>query len=541
MRLSILASLAVLASLSVVLLAANSSRARVACPLPTEALGGECVLRDDVTLSDTMPLPSGTQLNCRGYQITPFGAGSADDPRTAANEFQPSHPDLALFVHRSYNVKIQNCVISGFDFGIIVAQSKSEDAPAGAGPLSNKILGNTIDVRTNPIDVINSDNVLITDNWLRYAAERGRGVVVDYDSDGNQIRHNTIISTDAASTGQVRQLPGGPFVASTAIMDIEIHCLQSDKPLQNFVVGGVLYQVASGDLLSDFEDSGRSDHNLIEANDIIDLGAGPSCTFDPGTSCRADADCVGKGTCLLKQNSGIGFNLRAADNTVRGNQVSGRMDRGISFGGVSAAMTLPNWFPGTCALDPNRLCSGNSDCNIQGHDTASLGSCMGVGAATFNGNSLRLLAEDNVLSGTYDTAALFATNTDQFVFRRNTANGGASGVRINPAAINGTIEHNVVSGFSNALYLVFQPSFTNAIRLNDFTQYSVAIRTSNDFTTMTDVSADAGNYWGLPCPGFDPARVLFDNGAANPNVFDGKPYGRPVATTSGARVPKGCR
>jgi hypothetical protein len=42
----------------------------------------------------------------------------------------------------------------------------------------NKILGNTIDVRTNPIDVIKSDGVLISGNQLTYASERGRGIVV---------------------------------------------------------------------------------------------------------------------------------------------------------------------------------------------------------------------------------------------------------------------------------------------------------------------------------------------------------------------------
>ena len=101
----------------------------------------------------------------------------------------------------------------------------------------------TIDMRTNPIDVINSDGVLITGNSLTYASERGRGIVIDFDSDNNQIVRNTVTSTDAASTGQVHQLPGGPFVTGSAIMDNKIHILQGDKELQNFVVSGVLIQV----------------------------------------------------------------------------------------------------------------------------------------------------------------------------------------------------------------------------------------------------------------------------------------------------------
>ena len=40
-------------------------------------------------------------------------------------------------------------------------------------------LGNTIDVRTNAIDVMKSDGVTISDNRLMYASERGRGVVLE--------------------------------------------------------------------------------------------------------------------------------------------------------------------------------------------------------------------------------------------------------------------------------------------------------------------------------------------------------------------------
>jgi hypothetical protein len=537
MRHSILLTLSLFA-----LLAARDSYAAPTCPAPSVVQGGVCVLRANAILSDTMWLPSGTQLNCQGHRLMPATTGTLDDPRTAANEFQPSQPELAMFVHQAYDVKIQNCVITGFDFGIIIAQSKTADAPFGFRQTKNKILSNTIDVRTNAIDVIRSDDVIIKDNRATYASERSRGVVVDYNSDDNQIVGNTVISTDAASTGQVRQLPGGPLVpnTATAIMDNEIHCLQSDKPLQNFVVSGVLIQVAASDPLSDTEDSERTDHNLIEANDIIDLGVGPSCTLDPGTSCRVNSDCTGKGICLLKQNSGVGFNNRAADTIVRANHFSGHMERGVSFGGNVNPVTIAGWFPGTCAQDQTRLCASNADCSIAGYDSVNIGPCDGAAAGTFNGSSMRLTAEGNMLSGEYDTAALFAANTEQFIFRGNTVDGGVSGIRVNSPAISGLIERNVVAGSANALYLGVQSPFTHAIRLNDFTGYSVAIRTSNDFSVATDISADKGNYWGLSCPGFDPSRVFFDNGGANPYVIDGHPYGEPVARTPDDSLPTSC-
>lgn len=530
----------IVALLFLAALFANDSRADPTCPTPTVPRNGQCVLNEDVTLSETIWIPSGADINCQGYRLRPVTAGAMDDPRTTDNEFGASRPDLAFFVHHAYDVRIRNCVVSGFDFGIIVAQSKTADAPPGMRSTRNKILGNTIDVRTNAIDVIKSDDVLISDNLVTYSSERGRGIVIDYDSDENKVTRNDVISTDAASTGQVRQLPGGPFVTSTAIMDNEIHCLQSDKPLQNFVVSGVLIQVASNDALGDFEDSGRSDHNLIEANNIVDLGVGPSCTLDPGTTCRINTDCAGKGICLLKQNSGIGFNLRAGQSMVRGNRLSGRMERGISLAGTAAVTTLAGWYPGICALDSSRMCSTNADCSIPGYDIADTGPCVGASPGTFNGNSIGLTAEENVLDGTYDAAVLFANNTDGFVFRRNTVDGGASGIRIS-AATNGMIERNVVSGSSNALYLGFQAPFTNLTRLNDFIGYSVAIRTSNDFNTLTDIAADQGNYWDLPCPGFDPNLVRFDNGTANPFVFDGKPYGKPVARTPEKKLLRHCQ
>src|SRR5207253_7108120 len=122
----------ILAPLSLAaLLAARELRADSNCPGPSVPQSGQCVLRADAVLSDTMWIPSGIKLNCQGHRLMPVTAGILDDPRTTANEFQPSHPELAMFVRSAYDVNIQYCVISGFDFGIIVAQSKYAGAPPG--------------------------------------------------------------------------------------------------------------------------------------------------------------------------------------------------------------------------------------------------------------------------------------------------------------------------------------------------------------------------------------------------------------------------
>ena len=509
------------------------------CPKPTVAQGGECVLAGDAVLHSTLRLASFTKLNCKGHRLTPADAGVLDDPRTADNEFEPSQPEVAILLRHAYGAKIQNCVIDGFDFGILLLETKTPPGGRATGGTSNKILANTIDVRTNAVRLIRSDNARIADNRITYASERGRGLVIEFDSDDNEIVGNTITSTDAASTGRVRQLPGGVFADDqTAIMDNEIHLLQNNRSLHNIVIGAELIQIANDRSATELEDSSRPDHNLIEGNTIVDVGVGASCTRDPAIICRANGDCPsGKGPCLLKQNSGIGFNIRAADTIVRGNSISGTMERGVSFGGVGATFTVPNWYPGRCSLLPSRLCIDDADCNHPGYDRVSNGTCGGASPVSFNGNSLRLTAEGNSVTGSFSSAALFANNTDAFSMVHNVIEGAGamvSGITVQGTALNGTVQHNVVHAANNALFLGRPAAFTATISLNDFTRYTTAIRTTNDYSLTTSLG---GNYWGLPCPGFDPAKVRFENGAVNPNVTDAHPYGVPVARSGGTVPP----
>src|SRR5437867_2986566 len=96
------------------------------CPAPSVSKGGQCVLEGDAVLTDTLHLPSSTKLNCKGHRLVPAAAGVLDDPRTIQNEFQPSQPELAIMVRQAFDTKIQNCRIEGFDFGILLAETKSQ-------------------------------------------------------------------------------------------------------------------------------------------------------------------------------------------------------------------------------------------------------------------------------------------------------------------------------------------------------------------------------------------------------------------------------
>jgi hypothetical protein len=369
-----------------------------------------------------------------------------------------------------------------------------------------------------------ADHTIIWSNALTYDSERGRAIAVEFDSDHNKILGNTITSTDAAGTGLVKIAPGSYDIMQPAVMDDEIHLLGGDRPLRNVVVDGKLIQVAAADATRnpnpaevDIDDTGRTDHNVIEGNDFIDLGAGTSCTLAPDVFCRNNAGCpAGKGPCLLKQDSGVGHNVRAGDTIIRGNTFSGLMERGVSYGGVATVFTIANWYPGTCSGGA-RMCVDDTDCNIAG--LPALGTCAGFAPVTYNGNTVRQLAEDNTFTGTYQTAALFANNSDMGTFRGNHVEGGpaiTSAIQLNSTALNVVVERNTVVGTGNALFYARPSSgvVTSIVERNDFTGYVTAIRT--DFNAPHTLG---GNYWG-PCPGLDPAKVLTPAGAVNPNLTD---------------------
>jgi hypothetical protein len=84
------------AVLSAALVASDQFTPPSACPAPTVPQGGQCVMNGDAVITDTIWLASGMKLNCQGHQLTPLAPGILDDPRTAANEFQPSIPELAM-------------------------------------------------------------------------------------------------------------------------------------------------------------------------------------------------------------------------------------------------------------------------------------------------------------------------------------------------------------------------------------------------------------------------------------------------------------
>jgi hypothetical protein len=113
------------------------------------------------------------------------------------------------------------------------------------------------------------------------------------------------------------------------------------------------------------------------------------------------------------------------------------------------------------------------------------------------------------------------------------------------------VTRNCVSGSGPALFLHQGPAdavaafFGSTVSLNDFMDYTIAVRTNNVYNLPAELSDPLtlqGNYWGLPCPeGFDPNLVQFLSGNINPFVKDSHPYGEPIAETPDSLLPTPCR
>jgi hypothetical protein len=165
--------------------------------------------------------------------------------------------------------------------------------------------------------------------------------------------------------------------------------------------------------------------------------------------------------------------------------------------------------------------------------------------------------EDNEITGPFRGGISMAAKNG--IIRGNKINGplipvgGLGGISLRGkfAMETGTVvTRNTVSNVSTALrldraFFELTASFFDAeISLNDFTGYTTAVSTSNDYNLSdTVLTVDGrGNYWGLTCAegGFDPTKVLRVNGTQNPNVVDSHPYGEPVADTPEEDLPLTC-
>jgi parallel beta-helix repeat protein len=524
-------------SASVTAVIAQTMHLDSTCRFPAIAKGGQCVLERNVTLGATLDITSFTQLNCQGHTISPSLEG------TGTGNTQRSLPEVAFLLREAHGVKIQNCIIDGFDFGIIVLKSKTPrqymDDPGTLSHLQNNILENTINARFVPINLIFVDNAHIAGNVLTYNRNGGAGVLVQRDSDINQITNNQITG-NLSQSGAVR-VPGpiGPsnpvFTAGGAAVVIE-QIGGTEPVLLNAVIENSLYQIDVTSSLAPNEDFTAD--NLVEGNTI---------NFVQG-----DNDGI---VLALPQRTIV------RDNTIR-NATNG-MRAGIQTGPSG----FPRLFPGSCSLDASRLCLSNADCNIPGIDLNSQGTCIQPPTKNVFWFSNDTTMQNNQILSPFTNGITLAGMNN--ILLGNTISGptrpglpapGGVGITLlgKFAAETTVVTGNTITDVTNALRLdkVFQSTasaFGSRVSLNAFTGYTAAVRTSTDYNLPSELSVgqcslDAtrtcstnsecnsagkgactnllGNYWGLACPGFDAAKVLFTDGAVNASVMDSHPFGK---------------
>jgi parallel beta-helix repeat protein len=211
--------LLVVAVAGIVLLLANSLMAKppaepkivteeakpagLACPPPSVAKDGICILESDATLDKTLRLPSRTTLDCQGHKLVPAKEGKE---ASQTNPSTPSVPVAGIFLNSVTGATVQNCVLEGFDFGVVITDGKDKKP--------NNIINNTISSLYQGVTIIEADNNIIRGNTIEFHnGGSGAGVLVWQDSDFNNIQKNTITSPSTASVFPGPGYPGGKDIA----------------------------------------------------------------------------------------------------------------------------------------------------------------------------------------------------------------------------------------------------------------------------------------------------------------------------------------
>lgn len=508
--------------------------AGLTCPSPTVVRDGKCILTKDVVLNKTLWLGSNTILDCRGRKILPSNPGVVDNASTDNNEFNASIPEVAILVHNASGVTIQNCIIgvegNTFDFGILAVDIKNP-------PSQNKILQNSITARTTTILLEHADNHLIQGNTLiRTSNSLSRGVWLDMDSDNNTVLENTITSIGRNATGFIRIYPGGGPHLDPGHPDAGVFVEAWSQDLLNLIVDNQLIQI---DITE--EAAGSSKNNLIENNTVSYQGL------------HTNPRLVGA----------IEVATGATATVIRGNTINSGSGVKVGYGGLGQSSNFKVETSGRCSRDQTRLCVDNSACFIEGFDTSSKGVCNGHGSTRLDLRVRNSIIENNIIRGPFSFSESFPFESGSGILlvshinpivRNNQIIGSGipRGIIVSYDSLETAIvERNTVDGASTGIFLIggFSPSvnseaakfFGMNFSLNDITGYTTAVMTDNDYNFDSELSVDGkGNYWGLNCTqsdGFDPTKVINQNGQIENNVVDSHPYGVPIANTPDASLP----
>jgi hypothetical protein len=484
-----------------------------------------CILPRDATIDATVLIDtSQITLDCRGRMLRPAQPGVSDDPATDVDETVYSSPMVALLFNGAHSVTMQDCIVDGFDFGVHARNSKHPVGPA-ADQLGNKILSNTFHTRYSGICLLDVDDMQIIDNDITATSASATPIFVWRDSDRNLVKNNWIVmNAEGVTFDPISACAPNPDAPRT-LLDVPVGIFVATgtfgrETLTTAVIDGAVYQNASSPTNSLPED------NVIEGNRYE--SARPSNRY-----------------------YGLSEAIRT---TMKDNFAMGGAEVGIIFRGDVGAVA----FPGTCTLDSSRLCLSDGDCHLPSVDATSQGSCVGITSQHVDWPGEDNVLESNDLRGPFTRSGIAVELASGSHITGNTIT-GPFGTAVNDAGITlrgklpietSRVTRNRVSGSGPALFLHQGPAdavasfFGSTVSLNDFTGYTIAVRTNNPYNLPTELSDPVtlqGNHWGLPCPeGFDPNLVQFLNGNINPLVQDSHPFGEPVAETPDSLLPAPC-
>jgi len=506
----------------------------------------DCILTTDIVLTKAMIMSSMNTLDCQSHTISASGFD------TTKNE---SIPQVAILASDMAGVAISNCTIQGFDFGIYAINSKgtgvqsfsratpasfSKASATGSAPFAgpNRFVNNVITARFTGITLTSVDNTTVTLNKIYFPTDGGRGIVVQINSDNNMIQKN-ILNADTRVAVNPLRAPGPRVPSNEWLLGaqgvpaggaIQISQLGGpDATLMTAVVDGQVFQFKATDSVN--ADGDFTEGNIVDDNTIIFPSAFPQATD--------------------------GIALGVPQGTVITNNTIFQATFGIRVG---AQAGVSRTFPGQCSNAATRSCLANGDCTA--------GTCTNIPPSkTVQWLSSNTTLDGNKIYGPLVGGILIAGRDT--VASKNSIVGPVlpivAGVTSPPQMVHTGIallgkhalEATVITQnqFVNASpVLSLQKSFQNLapacsagstclgsrITLNDFTGYgtkSVLLDNANDL--LFDLSFKGqGNYWQLPCPGFNQQTVQkLGVPGSSTQVTDSHAYSQPVAGSGSPPAP----
>lgn len=511
---------------------------------------GECAITSRLDLEDPLTLTSNTTLNCQSHRIEP-----------KLNPVTGRKPEVAIFLNGAQNVKIKNCQIENFDFGIFAINSK-RDPDSNIPPI--QIFNNDIQARFVGISFISVDYSEIRGNRLESVTKGGRPIYVGRDSDRNRILNNAItLRIPNADTTPGFRVPGFQttegLASNLAVPEGSAVLIVQAEGLEPSLLNAIIEDTLGAAC-------GRGISRCLFQLTVIDT-ATPNGLFTEDNVVDGNIITIQPGTLSID-----GIFLAISQRTiVSNNRITGAKNS-IRVGAQTGPPPIGSrQFPGTCTLKPSRLCLTNDDCNIPGFEGPTGDTCNPPPLKPLFWVSQNTIIQNNIITGPFgiNTGGLGGAGISTIgvgtIVAGNiidgTANFGTSvGMRLvgkfglETTTVTKNSVQNVDIALSFIQILQVAPTvFSAKISLNDFTGYNTAVKVSRTQQPDTnppfydlrsgglqfsELSVNSkGNNWGRRCSegGFDPNKVRNSNGSpgsVSALVKDSHPFQVRVSNTS---------